>query len=145
MQGVELGTSNNGAHAGAHSYIGGNLSDPHISFRDPFVFLVHANADRLWAMWQQKNVAVRLNPMQVYGNEGNSMGSGDVEDEGVDEANWGILSPIEPWAGFMAQTPTTGIVKNTWPIRPWYTPENEQCTKSARDISIVIPPRYDTF
>ena len=126
-------------------YIGGNLSDPHISFRDPFVFLVHANVDRLWAMWQRKNVAVRLYSMQVYDTEGDSKGSGDVEDEGEDEANWGILSPIEPWAGFMAQTAKTGIVKNAWPIRPWFVPENEQCTKTAKDISIVIPPPYDTF
>ena len=55
MQGVEIpprGHSKNGAHAGAHSYIGGNLDDPHVSFRDPFVFLVHSNVDRLWAMWR---------------------------------------------------------------------------------------------
>ena len=40
IQGVELDNgSDNGAHALAHSYIGGNLSDSHISFRDPFVFL----------------------------------------------------------------------------------------------------------
>jgi hypothetical protein len=144
MQGVEVhgSGSSNGAHALAHSYIGGNLSDPHISFRDPFVFLLHSNIDRLWAMWQRKNIAVRLDPTQVYGTQENSQGSGDIE---VGEPNWGILSPIEPWAGPAAQTMATGIITNVWPIRPWFAPENGQCNKNSKDISIVIPARYDTF
>lgn len=33
----------------AHSYIGGSISNPHYSFHDPFVFLLHSNVDRLWA------------------------------------------------------------------------------------------------
>ncbi|MBV9177351.1 MAG: tyrosinase family protein, partial [Nitrososphaeraceae archaeon] len=45
------------SHGLAHSYIGGNLTDPHLSFRDPCVFLLHSNVDRLWAMWQQGNPA----------------------------------------------------------------------------------------
>jgi Common central domain of tyrosinase len=148
IQGIELGTSINGAHALAHTFIGGEdgtLTDPHTSFRDPFVFLFHANVDRLWAMWQLKDKAVRLDPSQVYGTEGNSKGSGDVE-EG--EPNWGILSPLEPWANFANQTTATGIVKNIVPIRPWFAPENEQNlpanNKTAKDISIVVPPKYDT-
>ena len=36
----------------AHSYIGGTISNPHYSFHDPFVFLLHSNVDRLWAKWQ---------------------------------------------------------------------------------------------
>jgi hypothetical protein len=142
MQGVELPQgSNNGAHAGAHSYISGNLGDPHISFRDPFVFLLHSNIDRLWAMWQRKDPAIRLDPAQVYGTQGISKGSGDVE---IGEPNWGILSPAEPWAGWGAQTIGTGIVTSLWPIRPWFAPENEQSNKNFRDPSIVTPPRYDT-
>jgi hypothetical protein len=142
MQGVELPQrSNNGAHAGAHSYIGGNLADPHISFRDPFVFLLHSNIDRLWAMWQRKDSTVRLDPAQVYGTQGNSQGSGDVE---IGEPNWGILSPAEPWAGWGVQNAETGIVTNLWPIRPWFAPENEQSNKNFKEVSIVTPPRYDT-
>ncbi|HEX9541396.1 MAG TPA: tyrosinase family protein, partial [Streptosporangiaceae bacterium] len=37
----------------AHSYIGGTLTNAHFSFHDPFVFLLHSNLDRIWAMWQR--------------------------------------------------------------------------------------------
>lgn len=73
------------------------------------------------------------------------MGSGDVE---FGDPNWGILSPLEPWAGYTAQTPQTGEVTDLWPIRPWFAPENEQNlpgnNKNSRDITVVMPPSYDT-
>jgi hypothetical protein len=147
MYGDEQGTSATGAHGAAHGYIGGNLGDAHLSFRDPFVFLLHSNIDRLWAMWQRQPgfAAQRLDPAQVYNTEENTKGSGDVE---VGDPNWGILSPLEPWAGYTAQTPQTGQITNLWPIRPWFAPENEQNlpgnNKDARDLSVVIPPSYDT-
>jgi hypothetical protein len=144
MAGVELNTSQNATHALAHQYIGGangNLSDPHLSFRDPFVFLLHSNLDRLWAMWQRQNGAVRLDPAQVYGADENTQGSGDVE---FGDPNWGILSPLEPWSGYSAQTAATGIISNLWPIRPWFPPENQQAYKDAKDLTVVIPPSYDT-
>jgi hypothetical protein len=147
MYGDEQGTSAVGAHGAAHGYIGGNLGDPHLSFRDPFVFFLHSNIDRLWAMWQRQPgfAAQRLDPAQVYGTEGNTTGSGDVE---FGEPKWGILSPLEPWAGYNAQTPQTGQITNLWPIRPWFAPENEQNlpanNKNSKDVSVVIPPSYDT-
>ena len=143
MQGVEVDSnpSTNGAHALAHSYIGGNLSDPHISFRDPFVFLVHSNVDRLWTMWQEKDPLSRLDPNRVYSTQGNSKGDGDIE-EG--EPNWGILSPHMPWSGWNSQTTETGIVTGVWPIRPWFPPENEKNYKNSKDVSIITPPKYDT-
>jgi hypothetical protein len=56
------------AHNTAHGYIGGNLGNGHISFRDPFVFLLHSNIDRLFAMWQATpGQEWRLDPSQVYG------------------------------------------------------------------------------
>jgi Common central domain of tyrosinase len=148
IQGFEQGTSNNAAHALAHQYIGGQngtLTDPHTSFRDPFVFLFHTNIDRLWAMWQRKNGAVRLDPAQVYSTQENTQGSGDVE---FGDPTWGILSPLEPWAGLSAQTVSTGIITNLIPVRPWFAPENEQNLpenqKFSKDISVVIPASYDT-
>ena len=76
-------------------------------------------------------------------------GSGDVEDEGfANRANWGILSPLEPWSGYDAQTEETGRVAHVWPMRTWFTPENEQNLpgnkKNSKDISVVTPPKYDT-
>ena len=145
MYGDEQGTSGFGAHGAAHSYIGGNLDDAHISFRDPFVFLMHANIDRLWAMWQLHSAAQRLDPAQVYDTESNTTGSGSVE---FGDPFWGILSPLEPWAGYNAQTPATGEIADLWPIRPWFAPENEQNLpekhKNSKDITVVIPPSYDT-
>ena len=152
MYGDEQGTSGVGAHGAAHGYIGGNLGDPHISFRDPFVFLLHSNIDRLWAMWQRQPgfAAQRLDPVQVYNTEENSTilaGRNNVE---LGEPYWGIQLPLAPWAGFAAQTK----MMNVWPVRPWAAapagqpPENEQNLpgndKISTDITIVIPPSYDT-
>lgn len=59
------------AHNSAHDYIAGSIGQPHFSFHDPFVFLLHSNVDRLWARWQMAaGRAWRLDPNQVYGNDG---------------------------------------------------------------------------
>jgi hypothetical protein len=129
-----------GSHGAAHVFIGGTLGDAHTSFRDPFVYLLHSNVDRLFAMWQlQPSHPERLNPALVYGTDTTSKGSGDVE-EG--EPNWGILSPLEPWAGPEAQTSETGIIAHVRVTRPWAPPENMMKIKDSR--AVVIPPRYDT-
>lgn len=53
------------SHNDAHGYIG----YPHTSFRDPFVFLLHSNVDRLYAMWQAAEPVHRLDATTVYGTE----------------------------------------------------------------------------
>jgi hypothetical protein len=127
-------------HDITHGFIGGTIGDPHTSFRDPFVFLLHSNVDRLFAMWQlQPSHAERLDPNRVYGNETRSKGRGDVED---DTQNFGILSPIMPWASPEAQTSETGIVEHVKKTRPWAPPENMDQVKDSR--AVVIPRRYDT-
>jgi hypothetical protein len=106
------------AHSEAHSWLG--LGNAHTSFRDPLVFLLHSNVDRLWAMWQTRtDVTNRLNPDHVYGTLGS-----DPE----------INEPLQPWAG-------TG----PWPTRPWYTPENQQFSKTSKHPTVVRPPCYDTL
>jgi Mg-chelatase subunit ChlD len=126
MQGCELGTSNNCAHGMAHGYIGGNLADAHMSFRDPFVYLLHSNVDRLWAMWQtQPGHPGRLDPNQVYASN---------------SADPTITSPLAPWAGLL-----DWAGRAVWATRPWYAPENQQVTKTCKDPSIVRPPCYDTL
>jgi hypothetical protein len=155
-------------HGQAHGYIGGAIGDAHTSFRDPFVFLLHSNVDRLFALWQRESGHLeRLDPAQLYkaqstGHNGyeNTKG-GDrttIDPPGVpndpcdDDVQaclapwWGILSPLEPWAGpgSTAQTAATGIIKNVKSVRPWAAPENQQVLKDSRDPSVVEPPSYDT-
>ncbi|HEV2472981.1 MAG TPA: tyrosinase family protein, partial [Chthonomonadales bacterium] len=155
-------------HAQGHSYIGGDLLDPHTSFRDPFVFLMHSNIDRLFALWQrQAGHRERLDPNQLYkqqsagrngyentkGGDRTTIDPPGVPDPCDDDVSlclapwWGILSPQEPWAGpgATAQTATTGIIKNVKSVRPWVPAfENEQVFKDSRDTSVVIPRSYDT-
>jgi Common central domain of tyrosinase len=122
-------------HDLAHNYIGGTIGDPHTSFRDPFVFLVHSNVDRLFATWQlqPEHKKERLNPDTVYGNESDSETTGNFP-----EAHIGILSPLEPWSGIDAPGAEEGILQ----IRPWAPPENEQMVINSRDPSVVKPPQY---
>jgi hypothetical protein len=57
-------------HNTAHPYFA-DIS-PHDAFRDPFVFLLHSNVDRIFAMWQCDPMhPERLDPNSVYGLEGN--------------------------------------------------------------------------
>jgi Common central domain of tyrosinase/von Willebrand factor type A domain len=135
----------NSSHGTAHGHIGGTLGDQHTSFRDPFVFLMHSNLDRIFARWQLQDPDHRLDPSQLYGAWSNTIGSGDVE-SGAPQ--WGILSPLEPWAGPAAQTATTGVITNVHETRPWATPENEQNLaaneKDSKHPTVVKPPCYDT-
>jgi Common central domain of tyrosinase len=153
MYGDEQGTNPGvGAHGAAHGYIGGNLGDPHLSFRDPFVFLLHSNIDRLWAMWQRQPgfAAQRLDPAKVYNTEETSTIIAAKDNVEVGEPYWGIQLPLAPWAGFAAQTQMTHV----WPVRPWAAapagqpPEDEENqpgnNKISTDITVVIPPSYDT-
>ncbi len=81
---LQMNTALQGAHNSAHGYIGGSIGFQHFSFHDPFVFLLHSNADRLFAKWQLapgKNW--RLNPTRVYGSA---------------SAEASIVSNLEPWA-----------------------------------------------
>jgi hypothetical protein len=129
-----------GWHGLAHTWIGGTLGDAHTSFRDPFVFLLHSNVDRLFALWQrQVGHPERLDPNRVYGSYSNTTGRGDVR---LGDPYWGILSPLEPWAGPEAQTQATGIIRNVQAVRPWAPPENQQVVKDSKHPSVVAPPLY---
>lgn len=105
-------------HDSVHTYIGGSIGDPRTAFEDPFVFLLHSNVDRLWAMWQSvPGEEWRLDPNQVYGNEG---------------AHPRIVEDLEPWAGGRG-------------LRPWAPPEDLTVEKNAKDSTVVAPPMYDTL
>ena len=123
-------------HNFAHGYIGGTIQDAHISFRDPFVFLLHSNVDRLFARWQtDPSHPGRLDPSTVYGAESSSnvtipnpFGAGTVVQN--------LTDLVEPWST------GTGHYHD---IRPWEpTHENQGVPHDYHDLSIVAPPCYDT-
>jgi Common central domain of tyrosinase len=105
-------------HNDSHSvYIGGTIGNPHVSFRDPFVFLLHSNVDRLFAMWQaQPGHPERLAEGTVYGSEQAAIGN----------------VTLEPWSTDMT-------------TRPWAPPENQSQPKTYDHPSVVAPPCYDTL
>jgi Common central domain of tyrosinase/von Willebrand factor type A domain len=115
------------SHDSAHTFFGptSNIFDPHASFEDPFVYLLHANVDRLFAMWQtESGQDWRLDPDLVYGNQSNT------------NDNRGILHNMQPW---------DGTVEFGSPIPPWTGGSSDIDVKNCRHPSVVAPPCYDTL
>jgi len=107
------------AHDSAHGLIGGTLNNPHISFRDPIVFLLHSNVDRLFTRWQTDPAQTdRLDPNLVYGSESAAMNVN-----------------VEPWSSGHGEFHD---------IRPWSAPENMGEPHNYKALSVVTPPCYDT-
>jgi hypothetical protein len=122
-------------HNGAHGYYA-NVS-PHNAFRDPFVFLLHSNVDRIYAQWQTDPAHPdRLSEATVYGAESNLdvpvpdlLGNTQIQN---------LTHLVEPWS--------TGVqISENRPIRPWEpTHENQGVPHTYHDISLIAPPCYDT-
>jgi hypothetical protein len=104
-------------HNAMHGFV--SMGSAHISFRDPFVFLLHSNVDRLYAMWQAADPSSRFDPGSIYGTEG-------ISPSVLDEQ-------IPPWSG---SPPST---------RPWAPPENQQAATTYKSPSVIAPPCYDTL
>jgi hypothetical protein len=131
-------------HNLAHVYIGGTIGEAHTSFRDPFVFLIHSNVDRIFAAWQRRpGFEWRLDPKYVYGLESSSVAIGTHPHISV-----GITTLLSPWAGVGDPRVEPGLRD----VRPWASPDNwhrqpklypEEKIKDSRDPSVVIPPLYD--
>lgn len=73
-------------HSGAHIAVGGTLADQSASPGDPVFFLHHANLDRLWWEWQQKDIPTRLSEMS---------GQSILSMEHLEEGDWLFLSEAE--------------------------------------------------
>ena len=87
-------------HNGAHAEVGGTLgrfSSP----GDPLFFLLHANVDRAWAMWQHANPVVRFDPTHVdaYPAQGSYPGM-PVDGKELFRMGSYTNDPMWPWAGF---------------------------------------------
>jgi hypothetical protein len=144
-------------HNWAHSYIGGTIGDPHTSFRDPFVFLIHSNVDRLFSAWQRcKNFEWRLDPEQVYGEDKETVALGSTSPRVV----VGIQTLLSPWCGigypFEYINSKTNLEEEPGvnDVRPWTYPENwhrnpnipnHEKAKNSLDISIIQPTLYYVY
>jgi hypothetical protein len=114
-------------HDRMHGFVA--MGGRHISFRDPFVFLLHSNVDRLFARWQTDPAhPERLEGATVYGTESNL----DVQVNGHTQ---NVNHNIEPWSTGQ------GEVNN---IRPWFAPEKLGDPHTYKHPSVVAPPSYDT-
>jgi len=119
-------------HDNMHGFV--RMGGQHISFRDPFVFLLHSNVDRLFARWQTDPAhTTRLESEFVYGSESNL-------DVTVGTHIQNVNHNVEPWS--------TGESEDQFGThhltRPWYAPENEGDPHSYKHPSVVAPPCYDT-
>ncbi len=107
-------------HRAAHAFIGKTINCKHSSFQDPFAFLLHANVDKIWTLWQrQHGMLERLDPAALYGNLA---------------SNVFLNHSMHPWDGAVS----TGL-----PIQPWLPGSQYVQAKNAFDPSIVTPPVYD--
>jgi len=114
-----------GIHNDMHGFV--SMGGQHISFRDPFVFLLHSNVDRLFALWQtQPDHPERLDPEHAYGTASDDPG---------------LNSNIEPWSTGRS---IDDELHEEHLIRPWFEPEHLGIPKTYKDPSIVVPRRYDT-
>lgn len=119
-------------HNAMHGFV--RMGSQHISFRDPFVFLLHSNVDRLVARWQTDPAhPERLEPTTVYGTESNL-------DVMVDSVIQNVNHLVEPWS--------TGHSFDQFGsehfTRPWYAPESLGEAFDYKHPSVVFPPCYDT-
>lgn len=119
------------AHGWAHRYVGGNVAfySGHLAFRDPFVFLIHSNLDRLYASWQlrpwgdPRDWNWRLDPARMYGSA-----LTDQSPENVAMRS-SLTSKMEPWSGDRG-------------VPPWV---GEQAAIYPTDPGVVRPPLYDKY
>jgi Common central domain of tyrosinase len=115
-------------HNKAHVYLA--AVSPHIAFRDPLVFLLHSNVDRIYAKWQTDPAhPERLREDTVYGSESNL-------DVIVGGETQNLTHNVEPWSSGHGEYHD---------IRPWEpTHENQGFPHTYHHISVVAPPCYDT-
>lgn len=122
------------AHDGtAHSYIGGTITQPHYSFHDPMVFLLHSNLDRLWATWQRAPGHPERLDTSIDPGTGTARAYGNVlADMGLPTNYYDEL--VQPWAGGPGNTD----------LEPWMSDVSQQIPINYKDPWIILPNSFDT-
>ncbi len=93
-------------HGAAHVSFVGSLSSIHTAAKDPLFFMLHANVDRLWALWQWLKHRTDPDVVEVYEGE-------DQDGRRLDDSTWpwnGVTTPPRPNfapGGPLASSPTT--------------------------------------
>lgn len=93
-------------HGAAHVSFIGSISSISTAVKDPLFFMLHANVDRLWALWQWLNRRTDPDDLNVYEGE-------DVDGRRLDDSTWpwnNVVTPPRPDfapGGPMASSPTT--------------------------------------
>jgi tyrosinase len=92
------------AHNTTGSRTGDWLREVGTSVRDPLFFLIHCNADRLWARWQWANNRYDAQNVTTYSPQGTFAGAGTIHiGHYLNDSMW-------PWNGVIGTYTGTGTV-----------------------------------
>jgi hypothetical protein len=136
-----------GNHGVSHNFLGNgdmsnNIVDIFRSPEDPVFFLIHANCDRLWALWQRDPAhPERLASGTVYGRYSANWPNNWPLAHGMDMPMGS--DKIDPWSGGPSYPMDPQGATVFSPLRPWTSPDNQQASKSYIDASIINPPGYE--
>lgn len=153
------------SHGWAHAYIGGDIGQvpgsratSHTSFRDPFVFLLHSNVDRLWASWQlspdgfdARDISPRLDPERIYGDL--ALGRGKFEEASKEADNVFDPQQREAARADVAKSRADaqrelGESMRPWDgrggILPWSGPGTAQ-PRTPKHADVLRPAMYDRY
>ncbi|SDE67533.1 Common central domain of tyrosinase [Pricia antarctica] len=113
-------------HNDMHKWIGGHMQILQASPFDPFFYLVHANVDRLWAMWQTDG------HMNEYPNAG-----------GFQHHRRNDL--MYPWMGGAAGYGTNAAIAGSVPMPSWVTGPGAKTNANTLDFRNEFDYTYDTI
>lgn len=106
-------TYHNGAHARVDGWLGSGSSP-----RDPLFFLLHANVDRAWAEWQERNSRFDKTSIDSYSLLGSYPGDGDpsrwIKSSYLNDGMW-------PWSQDNGST-TPADTGDDWPTKGFAFP-----------------------
>jgi tyrosinase len=108
-------------HNDAHMGVGGHLAGLNTAAEDPLFFLLHANVDRAWALWQHAEPAVRFNPAdkRAYLPQGRHPGHGDIRPGSyADDTMWPWSDEIKDWPKRYDMPSGPGVGGNDGPPSP---------------------------
>ena len=130
---IHRSRNENNGHNHSHVFLGGpggNMGNSATAAEDPIFFMLHANADRLWAQWQRKVIS-RFDKDTAYPQV-----SGSTETL--------YTRPMAPWNG-LRYNGTSGESIPAGTIVPWTSAAGDYTyEKPAVDDSVVFPPVYDS-